>query len=108
MRFAIFFAFIFASSVQAYESKVFGNENGFHATCGEISLTMFTHADAYKDVPFMDFQPTQVRPHWPMAPTEFRETFPDGRMGSNPQLCSATHGEMLFKLAVDSICQKME
>ncbi|MDG0818236.1 creatininase family protein [Bdellovibrio svalbardensis] len=94
--------------VTAYESKNFGNENGFHATCGEISVTMFTHPDAYKNVPKMDFKPTPERPHWPMSPKEFRLTFSDGRMGSNPALCSEEHGKMLFNLAVDSICQKLE
>lgn len=94
--------------VTAYESKVFGTENGFHATCGEISVTMFTHPEAYKEIPPMEYQPTRERPHWPMAPKEFREVFPDGRMGSNPSLSSSSHGEVLFNLAVDSICQKME
>ncbi|HEY1079540.1 MAG TPA: creatininase family protein [Bdellovibrio sp.] len=94
--------------VTAYESKVFGNENGFHATCGEISVTLHTHPEAYKNVAKMSFTATKERPHWPMAPQEFRETFPDGRMGSNPSLCSAEHGKVLFNLAVDSISQKME
>lgn len=94
--------------VTAYESKVFGNENGFHATCGEISVTMFTHPEAYKEIPPQKFSPTPDRPHWPMAPEEFRRTFTDGRMGSNPSLSSAEHGKVLFNLAVDSICQKME
>lgn len=96
------------SEVTAYENKVFGDQNGFHATCGEVSVTMFTHPEAYKNIPPMDFKPTQDRPRWPMAPEEFRQVFPDGRMGSNPNLASAKHGEVLFKLAVDSICQKME
>lgn len=94
--------------VTQYENNVFGEQNGFHATCGEISVTMYTHPEAYKDIPSMHFLPTGDRPHWPMAPEEFRKTFPDGRMGSNPSLASKTHGEMLFKLAVDSICQKLK
>ena len=94
--------------VTAHESKIYGNENGFHATCGEISVTMHTHPEAYKNVAKMTFTPTKDRPHWPMAPQEFRETFPDGRMGSNPSLCSAEDGKVLFNLAVDSISQKME
>lgn len=96
------------SEVTAYENKVFGDQNGFHATCGEVSVTMFTHPEAYKNIPTMDFKPTPERPHWPMAPEEFRQVFTDGRMGSNPNLASAKHGEVLFKIAVDSICQKME
>ncbi len=91
-----------------YEKKVFGDENGFHATCGEISVSMFISPVAYKQIPHMEFKSTANRPHWPMAPHEFRATFPDGRMGSNPSLSNAKHGEMLFKLAVNSICQKVQ
>ncbi len=93
--------------VVAYESKAFGSENGFHATCGEISVTMFTHPEAYENIPTMKFVPTPERTHWPMAAKEFRQLFPDGRMGSNPTLASPQHGGSLFKIAIDSICQKM-
>lgn len=94
--------------VTAHEKTIYGDQNGFHATCGEISVTMFTHPEAYSKIPKMTFEPTKDRPHWPMAPFEFRQTFPDGRMGSNPALSSEEHGKVLFKLAVDSICQKLE
>ncbi|MGZ3772201.1 MAG: creatininase family protein [Pseudobdellovibrionaceae bacterium] len=94
--------------VTDYESKVFGQQNGFHATCGEISVSMFLNPEVYQDIPKEAFTPTQERPYWPMAPQEFRKVFPDGRMGSNPALCSVEHGKLLFNLAVNSICQKME
>lgn len=94
--------------VTDYEKKVFGNENGFHATCGEISVSMYMSPDIYKNIPKMTFTPTTERSHWPMAPQEFRKNFPDGRMGSNPALSSVEHGKVLFNLAVNSICQKME
>lgn len=94
--------------VTEQEKKWYGEENGFHATCGEISVTMHTHPEAYKDVPKMSFQSTGDRPYWPLGPQEFREFFPDGRMGSNPALCSREHGEVLFNLAVDSISRTLE
>jgi creatinine amidohydrolase len=93
--------------VTAYEGLHFGKENGFHATCGEISVTMFTNPEAYANIPSQAFAPTPERPHWPMAPEEFRKCFTDGRMGSNPSLCNAEHGKRIFELAVDSICQKL-
>ncbi|MGZ3768904.1 MAG: creatininase family protein [Bdellovibrio sp.] len=94
--------------VTAYESQVFKNENGFHATCGEISVSMHISSEAYKNIPSRSFDPTPERPYWPMAPQEFRKTFSDGRMGSNPELSTAEHGKVLFNLAVNSISQKME
>lgn len=94
--------------VTDYEKQIFGDENGFHATCGEISASMFLCKNIFAGIPQMKFAPTAERPHWPMAPQEFKTVFPDGRMGSNPELCSAEHGEVLFKLAVNSICQKVD
>ena len=91
-----------------YEKIHFGEENGFHATCGEISVTMHTHPEAYSKIPQQKFPATATRPHWPMAPEEFRKCFTDGRMGSNPVLCNAQHGLKIFELAVDSICQKLK
>jgi creatinine amidohydrolase len=94
--------------VTEYEKKAFGNENGFHATCGEVSVSMYINPEAYRDIPEMKFEKTKEKTHWPMAPKEFRSAFPDGRMNSNPALSNSNHGEMLFNLAVNSICQKVK
>ncbi len=94
--------------VQAYEKEHFGDANGFHATCGEVSVTMHTHQEAYKEVPNnFKFEPTIREYPWPMSPQQFRKVFPDGRMGSDPSLASQKHGEIIFKLAVDAISQKL-
>lgn len=94
--------------VTNYEKEVFGEENGFHATCGEISVTMFTHAEAHKSISPQQFKVTkEARSHWPMSPTQFRKHFPDGRMGSNPGLSNSTHGEKIFNLAIQSISRKI-
>lgn len=94
--------------VQKYESEVFGEENGFHATCGEISVTQFTHPKAYAEIPQQKFQPTAKRSAWPLSPVAFRQNFPDGRMGSNPELASPQHGEKIFEIAVQTIQKKLE
>lgn len=93
-------------SVTAYENEVFGNQNGFHATCGEISVTMSSHPEAYQtERPFQFFK-TGDRKAWPVSPEVFRETFPDGRMGSDPRLSSAEHGKIILEKAVQEISQK--
>lgn len=95
------------SEVVAYEKIHFKEENGFHATCGEISVTQFTHPEAYKNLIHPDYPKSPDRPLWPMSPTQFRENFPDGRMGSNPALSSSAHGSRLFELAVTQIANEM-
>ncbi|MFP5519496.1 MAG: creatininase family protein [Bdellovibrionia bacterium] len=93
--------------VVAYEKEVFKDNNGFHATCGEISVTMHTHPEAYSVIKTVEFSQTTERSHWPMSPQEFRQHFPDGRMGSLPQLANATHGQKIFEIAVTAISQKI-
>jgi len=93
--------------VQAYESKHFGDKNGFHATCGEVSVTQYTHPEAYKEIPNLKFEPTVKDHPWPLSPAQFRKTFPDGRMGSDPSLATPLHGEEIFKIAVTAIVQKL-
>lgn len=89
--------------VTDYEIEVFGDLNGFHATCGEISVTMHTHPEAYKIERKWEYFPTQERKEWPQSPERFKETFPDGRMGSDPRMSTASHGEKIFAKAVESI-----
>ncbi len=94
--------------VTEYEQKVFGDLNGFHATCGEVSLTQYTHTAAYQQIPKLDLKeagPAKTR--WPLSPIEFRQHFPDGRMGSQPNLASPEHGKIIFDKAVQAITRKM-
>jgi creatinine amidohydrolase len=93
--------------VTRYEQEVFGEANGFHATCGEISVTMATHPEAFATSrPYQHFA-TVKRHSWPQSPGQFRQNFPDGRMGSDPRLASRAHGEKILTLAVEAICQQI-
>lgn len=91
--------------VQDYEKVHFGEKNGFHATCGEVSLTRYTHPEAYKKIIFKEEFETIRNYPWPMSPSEFRKSFPDGRMASQPFLSSAEHGQKIFNLAAASIVE---
>ena len=93
--------------VTQYEKEVFGELNGFHATCGEISVTMATHPQAYQSQRSFSFFPTVERKAWPVSPEVFRETFPDGRMGSDPRMSTAEHGHRILNFAVEAIAKKL-
>lgn len=92
-------------SVTDYEKSVFGSDNGFHATCGEISVTRFTHPQAYEKIKFAKADDTPEKKHWPMSPEEFRHHFPDGRMNSQPILSSPEHGKKILTIAVQSLIE---
>lgn len=93
--------------VTTYEEEHFKAENGFHATVGEISLTQYTHPEAYHKIKPMTFKPTAQRGAWPLSPAQFREVFTDGRMNSNPALATPEHGRKIFDLAVGAVIKQL-
>ncbi len=86
-----------ADGVMALSKELFGEADGSHATCGEVSLTQFVYPHSIKSA--------EMNP--PIAPTgpiydaaDYRRRFPDGRIGSNPSLANPEAGEKLFKKAL--------
>ncbi len=91
--------------VLKYQDLHFKDENGHHATPGEVSVTMHTYPEAFERQTLPRELPLakKERTHWPLSPQEFRKTYPDGRMGSNPLLATADHGRALIEIASDAI-----
>jgi creatinine amidohydrolase len=84
-------------TVKALARELYGDSEGSHATPSEVSLTWYAYPEAAK--------PMTLDP--PVAPRgtftdadDYRRTFPDGRIGSNPGLSSAEAGKRLFDAAV--------
>ena len=89
-----------ADGVMALSKSLFGNADGSHATCGEVSLTQYAYPHSIK----------QAEMDPPIAPTgpiydaaDYRRRFPDGRIGSNPSLANPEAGEKLFKKALNGL-----
>lgn len=92
-----------APSVKGLSARLFGGSEGSHATCSEVSLTWYGYPD-------------RAKPGHPMTPeiapngaiydaADYRRTFPDGRIGSNPALASVEAGEKLFKASVPELAK---
>ncbi len=94
-------------SVTTYEKEVYGDWNGFHATNGEISVTMASHPQAFQTQRNFEFFPTVAKSAWPLSPQVFRETFPDGRMGSDPRMSRPEHGQHILDRVVEEISSKL-
>ncbi len=89
-----------APTVQRVSRELFADAEGSHATPSEVSLTYYAHPEAVKKV---DMNP-QRAPTGPIyTALDFRQRFPDGRIGSEPALASIAAGEKLFYAAVDDI-----
>ena len=94
-----------AKGVMAMSNELFGDADGSHATCGEVSLTQFAYPHSIKNV--------KMEP--PIAPTgpiydaaDYRKRFPDGRIGSNPSLANPDAGEKLFMKALAGLAADYE
>ena len=81
-------------------TELYGNAEGSHATPSEVSMTWHRLSQAAR--------PMTLDP--PIAPTgdfadadDYRRTFPDGRIGSNPGLSSAEAGGRFLAAAVEHL-----
>ena len=81
-------------------ADLYGEAEGHHATVSEVALSYFAHPEAVKDVAMSP----EIAPNGEIyGATDFRNKFPDGRIGSNPALATVADGEKFYRLAVDSL-----
>ncbi|WP_017294569.1 creatininase family protein [Geminocystis herdmanii] len=80
--------------------ELYGDQEGSHATPSEVALTQFVYPDYIKNAPLSE---TVGKGHPIYGATNFRECYPDGRMGSNPTLATPEHGQQFYELAVKEL-----
>jgi len=88
------------SSVYKLAKELYGDQEGSHATPSEVAVTQYVYPEAIKQAPLS----TEVGTgHKIYSATDFRQRFPDGRMGSNPALATPEHGKQFYDLAVKEL-----
>ena len=85
--------------------ELYGSAEGHHATPSEVAFTYFLHPDHVKDVVM---EPEQAPFGAIRDAANYREQFPDGRIGSNPALATPEHGERVWRAAVDDVYEKYQ
>ncbi len=87
-------------AVTKLAAELYGEAEGHHATVSEVALSYYAHPEAVKDVPLSpEIAPTAEF----YDATDFRQKFPDGRIGSSPQLATVEAGERFCKLAAEAL-----
>jgi creatinine amidohydrolase len=82
--------------------ELYGDQEGSHATPSEVAVTQFAYPAAIKDAPL----PMPVNTdHAIYGAADFRQRYPDGRMGSNPGLATPEQGQELYQIAVTELSQ---
>ncbi len=84
--------------VTALTDALYGASNGSHATASEVSLTYYAHPEAVKQV---EMQPRVAPAGGFRDAADFRQRYPDGRVGSDPSAACQEHGRQLFEEAVE-------
>jgi len=92
------------AGVAELSQEYYGDVEGSHATASEIAITRHLFPDHAKNVVL---DPA-------VAPTgefhdaaDFRQRFPDGRIGSNPGLSEAKHGERILQSAIAGLVEML-
>ncbi len=87
-------------SVYNLAKELYGNQEGSHATPSEVALTQYIYPEAIKNAPLSSEVATG---HKIYSAVDFRQRYPDGRMGSNPALAKPEHGKQFYDLAVKEL-----
>ena len=94
-----------AGPVMRQARDLYGNREGQHATPSEIAVTLHLHDSLIeKQRPLPEPAPCGSI----HGPADFRQRYPDGRMGSDPFLAKPEHGKQLLDTAVTALRDDLE
>jgi creatinine amidohydrolase len=97
-----------SGEVQKLCKKFFKDNEGHHATPGEVSISRYLRPEAFEGKPDHEQEVARPKYYWPLTAGEMRRVFPDGRMESAPWLATAEHGAKILKAAAADLKKKIE
>lgn len=87
-------------SVYQLAKELYGNQEGSHATPSEVAVTQYVYPEAIKQASLSSEVASGYKIY---GADDFRQRYPDGRMGSNPALATPEHGKQFYELAVKEL-----
>jgi creatinine amidohydrolase len=88
--------------VDKLSEELYGEDEGQHATCSEVSLTQYAYPDSIKNVNFEARAPAYSGIH---DADDYRRRYPDGRIGSLPSLSTPEHGRRFYETSVKEVAE---
>jgi creatinine amidohydrolase len=86
--------------------ELYGEAEGSHATPSEVALTQYAYPEAIKTVELTP--PIAPKSTGIYSAQDFRQRYPDGRMGSNPGLATPEHGKQFYEAALPALCDRYQ
>ena len=80
--------------------ELFGEKDGSHATASEVSVTQYAYPEFIKKAQ-MEWTGKAKRGFYDAE--DYRRTFPDGRIGSDPSMASPEHGKTITEASVADV-----
>ncbi len=93
------------SAVVKLRRHYYGDKEGRHATPSEIAVVQYLRNDLICSKPESTPAPVQGDVY---GADDFRQKYPDGRMGSFPSLATPQQGQLLFDAAVKEGAKQLE
>lgn len=93
-----------ADGIQSLGASLYGSADGLHATASEVAVTQFRHPEHIKK----HVLDPAVAPGLTQGlhdAFDFRQRYPDGRVGSNPALATPEHGKLIIEAAIASMSE---
>ena len=86
--------------------ELYGDAEGSHATPSEVALTQYAYPEAIKTVPLTP--PIAPQGSGIYSAKDFRQRYPDGRMGSNPGLATPEQGKQFYDVAIPGLIERYQ
>ena len=94
-----------SAKVKTISKELYGDSEGSHATPSEVALTWAVYPDAVRKAKL----DPEVAPRGEFTDAaDYRRNFPDGRIGSNPNLASIEAGKRLWDAAVSDLADDLK
>lgn len=94
-----------SAKVKAISKELYGDSEGSHATPSEVALTWAVYPEAVRKAKL----DPEVAPRGEFTDAaDYRRNFPDGRIGSNPNLASIEAGKRLWDAAVADLADDLK
>jgi creatinine amidohydrolase len=83
--------------------ELFGDDDGDHASASEVSVAAAAYPDHVKSA---DLDPNVAPTTRLYGPADFRRRYPEGRMGSHPELASVEAGQQIIEAVAGDLADQ--
>jgi creatinine amidohydrolase len=90
-------------SAERLSAELFGDRDGDHATASEVSVAAAAYPEVVKSAELAEEPAPTGRL---FGPADFRRRYPEGRMGSHPELASVEAGERIIEAVAQDLAEE--